>query len=142
MFIILLVYLEFRRYISSGSLIDERILESPKWESKVDFTLKELILHDIDKRRTEYIENMFTKLQNKILVILIGATMSTIITVIGFNKWYVDEASKKIDDVKLETGRKIDDVRSILDLDKNGKKIIDDVKVLLENMNENTNKKK
>ncbi|CAB4428011.1 unnamed protein product [Rhizophagus irregularis] len=121
---------ESRRYISSGSsLIDERVLESPKWDSKVDFTLKELILHDIDKRRTEYIENMFTKFQNKILFAFIGATMSIIFTVIGSSKWYVDRASEKIDDVK-----------SILNLNETGKKIIDDIRILLDKNENKTDK--
>jgi len=84
--------------------------------------------------------------------------MLTIFTVIGFNKWYVNEASKKIDDVKLETGKKIDDVKSILDLHKTdkkiddiksildlhetGKKIINDVRILLEKNKNETDKKK
>ncbi|RGB28522.1 hypothetical protein C1646_767708, partial [Rhizophagus diaphanus] len=121
-----------------SSLIDERVLKSSKWDSKVDFTLKELILHDIDKRQTEYIENIFTKLQNKILFAFIGATISIIFTIISFNKWYIDQTSEKIDDIKV-----------ILNLNKTGKKIIDNIRILLDkhenkiDKNENkTDKKK
>ncbi|GBC25147.2 hypothetical protein GLOIN_2v1560478 [Rhizophagus irregularis DAOM 181602=DAOM 197198] len=92
---------ESRRYISSGSsLIDER-----------------------------YIENMFTKFQNKILFAFIGATMSIIFTVIGSSKWYVDRASEKIDDVK-----------SILNLNETGKEIIDDIRILLDKNENKTDK--
>ncbi|PKK72889.1 hypothetical protein RhiirC2_741916, partial [Rhizophagus irregularis] len=66
---------------------------------------------------------MFTKFQNKILFAFIGATMSIIFTVIGSSKWYVDRASEKIDDVK-----------SILNLNETGKEIIDDIRILLDKM--------
>ncbi|CAB4495902.1 hypothetical protein RhiirA5_362559 [Rhizophagus irregularis] len=72
---------------------------------------------------------MFTKFQNKILFAFIGATMSIIFTVIGSSKWYVDRASEKIDDVK-----------SILNLNETGKEIIDDIRILLDKNENKTDK--
>uniref|UniRef100_U9TQJ4 Uncharacterized protein n=1 Tax=Rhizophagus irregularis (strain DAOM 181602 / DAOM 197198 / MUCL 43194) TaxID=747089 RepID=U9TQJ4_RHIID len=67
--------------------------------------------------------------RNKILFAFIGATMSIIFTVIGSSKWYVDRASEKIDDVK-----------SILNLNETGKEIIDDIRILLDKNENKTDK--
>jgi hypothetical protein len=79
----------------------------------VDFTLKELILHDINKRRNDIIEHRITQTENKFLFIAIGATLSIIGTVIGTNLKNETNSNKKIIYVRmLETDEKVTDVRT------------------------------
>ncbi|CAG8494194.1 14557_t:CDS:2 [Funneliformis caledonium] len=89
---------EFKRHVTS----ENKILESPQWNNKVDFTLKESVLHDIDKRRTEAIENRITKAENKIIFALVGCTVSIITSFISLNSTSnKKETDKKIVYVKI-----------------------------------------
>ncbi|CAG8640751.1 8125_t:CDS:2 [Funneliformis mosseae] len=81
---------------------ENKILESPQWNNKVDFTLKESVLHDIDKSQTEAIENRITKAENKIIFALVGCTVSIITSFISLNSTSnKKETDKKIVYVKI-----------------------------------------
>ncbi|RIA94632.1 hypothetical protein C1645_734619 [Glomus cerebriforme] len=105
---------QFRRNITS----ENKLLEFPQWKNKVDFTQKELILHDIDKRRKDIIEHRITQAENKLLFIVIGATLTIISTVLGSNMAHLrnNEIDKKISYAleKYKTGEKVD-VRTSLE---------------------------
>ncbi|CAB4435716.1 unnamed protein product [Rhizophagus irregularis] len=67
----------------SKSSLENKLLESPQWENKVEFTLKELVLHDINKRQNDLIEHRITKAENKFLFTTICATCSIICTILS-----------------------------------------------------------
>ncbi|CAB4490875.1 hypothetical protein RhiirA1_479776 [Rhizophagus irregularis] len=98
--------------IGSGSKpqsLKNMLLESPQWENKVEFTLKELVLHNINKRQNDLIEHRITKAENKFLFTTICATCSIICTILS-ERYFAGKS--------YDTDNKIADVSGKKDTDK------------------------
>jgi hypothetical protein len=106
MFIVLLVYLESRRRVTSEPSLENKILESSV-DNKVDFTLKELVMYNIDKRRNEFIEHRITEAEIKCLFLIVGATVSINGSVVGAVKTFSEKNEiKKIAGVRTFSEKK------------------------------------
>ncbi|RIA86671.1 hypothetical protein C1645_828956 [Glomus cerebriforme] len=113
---------EFRKYVSSetkssGSPADKAsineqtsfresdILKSPNWEQNVSFT----ILYDIDRRRNDYFDHRLSQAEyklhntaihteNKLLMIIVGSTISIIGSVVASNYFNQQKGVKTVGD--------------------------------------------
>ncbi|CAB5372620.1 unnamed protein product [Rhizophagus irregularis] len=89
--------------------LENMLLESPQWENKVEFTLKELVLHNINQRQNDLIEHRITKAENKFLFTTICATCSIICTILS-ERYFAGKS--------YDTDNKIADVSGKKDTDK------------------------